>query len=90
VNITLLRMLQARPDSYFWPESVARSLKISPARLLRDLNELEEFWNRAHPQSRRPLYRAGPPVVCRSNRMGAGHADHWATDRGLEAGHEYK
>jgi len=43
VNIALLRMLQARPDSYFWPESVARSLKIAPARLQRDLRELEEF-----------------------------------------------
>jgi BirA family biotin operon repressor/biotin-[acetyl-CoA-carboxylase] ligase len=43
VNIALLRMLQARPDSYFWPESLARSLKVPPARLLRDLGELEEF-----------------------------------------------
>lgn len=43
MNIALLRTLQARPDSYFWPESVARSLMISPARLLRDLHELEEF-----------------------------------------------
>jgi BirA family biotin operon repressor/biotin-[acetyl-CoA-carboxylase] ligase len=43
VNIALLRMLQSRPDSFFWPESLARSLKISPARLLRDLRELEAF-----------------------------------------------
>jgi BirA family biotin operon repressor/biotin-[acetyl-CoA-carboxylase] ligase len=43
VNIALLRMLQTRPDSYSWPDSIARSLQVSPAGLLRDLNELEEF-----------------------------------------------
>ena len=43
MNIALLRMLQEQPDSHFWPESLARSLAISPARLLRDLRELEEF-----------------------------------------------
>jgi BirA family biotin operon repressor/biotin-[acetyl-CoA-carboxylase] ligase len=43
VNIALLQVLQERPDSYFWPDSLARSLSIPPARLLRDLGELEEF-----------------------------------------------
>jgi BirA family biotin operon repressor/biotin-[acetyl-CoA-carboxylase] ligase len=43
VNIALLRALQARPESYFWPESLARTLVIPPKRLLRDLHELEQF-----------------------------------------------
>jgi BirA family biotin operon repressor/biotin-[acetyl-CoA-carboxylase] ligase len=43
VNIALLCTLQARPDAYFWPESLARSLRVSPARLLREIRELEEF-----------------------------------------------
>lgn len=43
MNIALLRTLQARPDHYFWPESLARSLHITPARLLRQLREFEEF-----------------------------------------------
>jgi BirA family biotin operon repressor/biotin-[acetyl-CoA-carboxylase] ligase len=43
VNIALLRTLQSCPDAFFWPESLARSLEISPARLLRDMRELESF-----------------------------------------------
>jgi len=43
VNMALLELLRSRPDSFFWPEAIARSLGISPAAVLRDTKELEEF-----------------------------------------------
>jgi BirA family biotin operon repressor/biotin-[acetyl-CoA-carboxylase] ligase len=41
--MALLHRLLARPECYFWPESLARSLQITPRRLLADIRELEEF-----------------------------------------------
>jgi BirA family biotin operon repressor/biotin-[acetyl-CoA-carboxylase] ligase len=60
VNIPLLRTLQAAPEETFWPESLARTLGISPKRLLRDLRELEEFGFEFENQPHRGVRYAHP------------------------------
>jgi BirA family biotin operon repressor/biotin-[acetyl-CoA-carboxylase] ligase len=65
VNIALLRTLQARPDSFFWLESLARNLQISPRRLNHDLHALEEFGFGLEFQPHRGVRYAGPaPSLC--------------------------
>ena len=43
MNIALLHILQASPDSYHWPEAVARALRIPLTRVLDDFEELAGF-----------------------------------------------
>ena len=62
MNIALLRLLQSHPDDYFWPEPLADSLQISPARLLRDLRELEAFGFGFESQPHRGWRYARPAV----------------------------
>jgi len=65
VNIRLLCLFQAQPDSYLWPESLARTLKVSASRLLRDLWELEEYgFSFEHVPNRGIRYSAPASRLC--------------------------